>query len=127
MCVCFHYCILSSLPHYLPPPPPSQWMMLSLTNPPFTSRESTDFADRAFSSPQRSLSAGAYRLSPKFVASASVRLSPFPSPTAGDTRSAFSSPGPKVLGGAFTPYKRPVLKRPPNSPVMRNIYIHNLV
>ena len=98
---------------------PLQWMMLSLINPPFTSRESTDSPDCALSSPLRSLSAaGAYRPSPKFVANASVRLSPFPSPIAGDVGSAFT-PTTRPLGGAFTPYKRPVLKRPAKSPVMK--------
>lgn len=97
-----------------------QWMMLSLINPPFTSRESTDSPDRALSSPLRSLSAaGAYRPSPKFMANASVRLSPFPSPIAGDMGSAFT-PAARPLGGAFTPYKRPVLKRPAKSPVMKS-------
>jgi hypothetical protein len=99
---------------------PMQWMMLSLINPPFTSRESIDSPDRALSSPLRSLSAaGAYRPSPKFIANASVRLSPFPSPIAGDMGSAFT-PASRPLGGAFTPYKRPILKRPAKSPVMKS-------
>ena len=96
-----------------------QWMMLSLINPPFTSRGTTDSPDRALSSPLRSLSAaGAHRPSPKFIANASVRLSPFPSPIAGDMGSAFT-PATRPLGGAFTPYKRPILKRPAKSPVMK--------
>ena len=90
--------------------------MLSLTNPPFTSHESTDAPDNPLSFPHRPHSAGAHLPSPKFVANASVRLSPFPSPISGDMKSAFS-PAPGALGGAFTPYKRPILQRPAKSPV----------
>lgn len=91
--------------------------MLSLINPPFASHESTDSPERPLSSPQRSASTGGYLPSPKFITSASIRQSPFPSPLASDSRSAFS-PRPGMMGGAFTPYKGPISKQHKKSPVI---------